>query len=177
MSSVGERPIRVLFVCLGNICRSPTAEGVFRRKAEQAGWGSMFAADSAGTAAWHVGKAPDPRTRDHARVRGYDLSALRARQVEARDFIDFDHVFAMDADNLARLGELRAQAGRDAGGRPLASLGLLLDEHAGSAGQDVPDPYYGGADGFEEVLDLIESATDSLLRRLLKARGVFGCGC
>lgn len=173
----GERPVRVLFVCLGNICRSPTAEGVFRRKAEQAGWGGMLQADSAGTAAWHTGKAPDARSQQHARVRGYDLSALRARQATWRDFADFDHVLAMDADNLAVLHGLRDEARRRLGREPDATLGLLLDHHPEAQGRDVPDPYYGGSDGFEQVLDLVETACDGLLRSLLKRQGVFGCGC
>lgn len=166
----------MLFVCLGNICRSPTAEAVFRGKVEQAGWSALLQADSAGTAAWHVGKAPDARSQQHGRVRGYDLSGLRARQVAPADFHDFDHIFAMDADNLAELQRIRHQA-EGSGSGIRASLGLLLDESPESAVRDVPDPYYGGADGFDEVLDLIETATDNLLRRLLKARGVFGCGC
>jgi len=171
-----EQPTRVLFVCLGNICRSPTAEAVFRRKAEQAGWGALLQADSAGTAAWHTGKAPDARSQQHGRVRGYDLSGLLARQVMPADFADFDHILAMDADNLAELRRLRQQA-MASGQGVRASLGLLLDESPDTAGCDVPDPYYGGDAGFEKVLDLVETATDSLLRRLLKARGVFGCGC
>lgn len=171
--SLAEAPTRVLFVCLGNICRSPTAEAVFRRKAEQAGWSALLQADSAGTAAWHVGKAPDARSQAHARVRGYDLSPLRARQVGAQDFHDFDHIIAMDHDNLSALRELEASAGSGARAR----LGLLLAHHGDTLRQDVPDPYHGGDSGFEEVLDLVENACDGLLRQLLKARGVFGCGC
>lgn len=167
----------MLFVCLGNICRSPTAEAVFRRKAEQAGWSGLLQVDSAGTAAWHVGKAPDDRSQAHARVRGYDMSGLRARQVSTQDFTDFDHIIAMDVDNLSALRELEASAVQAADGHPQARLGLLLEHHPDTLRQDVPDPYYGGSSGFDEVLDLVEAACDGLLRQLLKARGVFGCGC
>lgn len=168
-----EPPLRVLFVCLGNICRSPTAEGVFRHQIEQAGWQAMIEVDSAGTAAWHEGKAPDARSQQHARMRGYDLSALRARQVNASDFTDFDHIVAMDSDNFAELERLREGLGAAA----TAQLSRLLDHHPEHRGGDVPDPYYGGSDGFELVLDLIETASTQLLRSLLKSRGVFGCGC
>ncbi|MEL0028917.1 MAG: low molecular weight protein-tyrosine-phosphatase, partial [Perlucidibaca sp.] len=127
----------MLFVCLGNICRSPTAEAVFRQRAGQTGWGSLLQADSAGTAAWHAGKSPDARSQQHARTRGYDLSGLRARQVSLTDFSDFDHILAMDADNLAELQRLGEQARAE--GHPVrASLGLLLDESPDTAGQDVP---------------------------------------
>ena len=137
----------------------------------------MLQADSAGTAAWHTGKAPDARSQQHARVRGYDLSALRARQATWRDFADFAQVLAMDADNLAVLHGLRDEARRRLGREPDATLGLLLDHHPEAQGRDVPDPYYGGSDGFEQVLDLVETACDGLLRSLLKRQGVFGCGC
>lgn len=177
MSISQDQPTRVLFVCLGNICRSPTAEAVFRQKAERAGWGALLQADSAGTAAYHLGKAPDVRSQQHGRVRGYDLSGLRARQVAPKDFVEFDHIIAMDADNLGNLQRIRQRVESECGQAPSASLSLLLDEHPDAAGQDVPDPYDGGAAAFEHVLDLVETATDGLLRRLLKARGVFGCGC
>lgn len=177
MSASLNQPTRVLFVCLGNICRSPTAEAVFRKKAEQAGWGALLEADSAGTGDWHVGKLPDERAQQHGRMRGYDLSRLRARQIKLSDFVDFDHIIAMDADNLANLRRMRLKVEATCGGAPTASLGLLLDEHPETAGQDIPDPYYEGAPAFEQVLDLVETATDGLLRRLLKARGVLGCGC
>ncbi|MES3040280.1 MAG: low molecular weight protein-tyrosine-phosphatase [Pseudomonadota bacterium] len=168
-----EQPIRVLFICLGNICRSPTAEAVFRHQVQQAGWQAMIQADSAGTAAWHIGKAPDARSQQHARVRGYDLSSLRARQISKSDFAEFDHIIAMDAANFAKLKRLRSAAGEAA----TAQLSLLLDHHPELQGADVPDPYYGGADGFEQVLDQVEVACTQLLRSLLKTQGVFGCGC
>ncbi|QLF93033.1 low molecular weight phosphotyrosine protein phosphatase [Pseudomonas sp. ABC1] len=147
--------MRVLFVCLGNICRSPTAEGVFRRKVEQAGLSDRLQIDSAGTAAWHIGKAPDERTCRAARARGYELSGLRARQVEAGDFQRFDLILAMDAQNLADLQRLRPAKGG-------AELDLLLRRYA-LALDEVPDPYYGGHEGFEQVLDLLEQASDALL--------------
>jgi protein-tyrosine phosphatase len=149
---------RILFVCLGNICRSPTAEGVFRHRARQAGFTDLQI-DSAGTAGWHVGKAPDPRTVAAAQRRGYDLSALRARQVLVADFDHFDFVLAMDRQNLA---ELKSMAPR----RAKASLGLFLDYTGNAACREVPDPYYGGEAGFEQVLDLVEQASDGLIARL-----------
>lgn len=162
--------IGVLFVCLGNICRSPTAEAVFRQQAEKAGWGSMFRVDSAGVAGYHIGKAPDSRTCEHARIRGYDLSSLRARQFEAADFTRFDLVLAMDASVLSAMRKLQPPAAS-------AEVGLFLDHLPGHEGRDVPDPYYGGAHDFETVLDLVEEGSTTLLRFLLKRQGVFGCGC
>ncbi|MBO3277117.1 low molecular weight protein-tyrosine-phosphatase [Pseudomonas schmalbachii] len=150
--------MRVLFVCLGNICRSPTAEGVFRHKVRQAGLEDLIEIDSAGTGDWHVGKAPDPRTRVAAMRRGYDLSSLRARQVDVLDFSRFDLVLAMDHANLADLRRLRGSAGT-------AELDLFLRRY-GAALDEVPDPYYGGEGGFEQVLDLIEQASDALLVEL-----------
>jgi protein-tyrosine phosphatase len=164
--------VGVLFVCLGNICRSPTAEAVFRQQAAKAGWGSMFRVDSAGVAGYHIGKSPDPRTCEHARMRGYDLSSQRARQFDAVDFTRFDLVLAMDAAVLQALRSL--QTGSPA---ETAEVGLFLDHFPGHEGADVPDPYYGGADGFETVLDLVEEGSTALLRALLKRQGVFGCGC
>ena len=149
---------RILFVCLGNICRSPTAEGVFRHRAWQAGFTSLQI-DSAGTDGWHVGKAPDPRTVAAAQRRGYDLSALRARQVSAADFDNFDIVLAMDKQNLA---ELKSIAPRGVKTR----VELFLDYAEDTSFSEVPDPYYGGDAGFEQVLELIEQASDGLIARL-----------
>ncbi|EWC41546.1 low molecular weight phosphotyrosine protein phosphatase [Pseudomonas stutzeri] len=147
--------MKVLFVCMGNICRSPTAEGVFRQRVQQAGLCSRVEIDSAGTGDWHAGKTPDSRACAAAGRRGYSLAALRARQVRPEDFERFDLILAMDHDNLARLQALRPARGR-------AELDLLLRRYG--LGRDVvPDPYYGGDDGFEEVLDLIEKACDALL--------------
>lgn len=157
--------MRVLFVCLGNICRSPTAEGVFRQQLEVAGLSGRIAVDSCGIAAWHVGKAPDPRTREAALRRGIDLGSLRARQLAADDFLRFDYLLAMDQANLAALHEQRPADCR-------AHVGLFLD-FAGHAGREVPDPYYGGEQGFDEVLDLVDVASRGLvedIRRRLEAQ-------
>jgi protein-tyrosine phosphatase len=147
--------MKVLFVCLGNICRSPTAEGVFRHKLRAAGLEDRVQVDSAGTGDWHVGKAPDSRTRQAALRCGYDLSAQRARQVEVADFQRFDLILAMDQSNLRNLKAMRPTDARADLDLYLRRFELALDE--------VPDPYYGGEDGFEQVLDLIEQASDALL--------------
>ncbi len=151
---------RVLFVCMGNICRSPTAEGVLRRKLQDAGLAARVEVDSAGTHGSHAGEAPDPRAVKHAAGRGYDLSRLRARRVARADFQRFDWVIAMDDGNL---DALRALAPEGASAR----VGLLM-EHARrfSAVREVPDPYYGAPAGFERVLDLVEDACDGLVERL-----------
>lgn len=150
MPAVGPKPRRVLFVCLGNICRSPTAEGVLRAMAGRAGLDIEF--DSAGTENYHVGDPPDPRSIRHAQRRGYDLSSLRARHLSADDFVRFDLILAADEQILA---VVRAQC-------PLARrhrLALFLDDQA------LPDPYYGESDGFEKVLDLVEKQAVSLISR------------
>ena len=151
--------MKVLFVCLGNICRSPTAEGVFRALAEQEGalrQGWVRGIDSAGTGDWHVGSPPDKRTVLAARRRGYELGQLRARQVTAHDFHDFDLLLAMDRSNLANLQRLRPPGG-------MAEVKLFLEYAAQAGFEEVPDPYYGGPEGFEEVLDLCEAASRGLL--------------
>jgi protein-tyrosine phosphatase len=150
----------VLFVCTGNICRSPTAEGVFRKLAQQAGLLDALLIDSAGTHDYHVGAAPDPRAQAAARRRGYDLSKLRARRIEREDFNRFDFILAMDQDHLRILNRLQPQ---DYAGH----LGLLLEFAPQLAVRDVPDPYYGGPDAFDEVLDLVERASAGLLAELL----------
>ena len=146
----------VLFVCLGNICRSPTAEGVFRVKAEQAG--AQITIDSAGTADWHVGKAPDPRSQAAAAKAGYPISDLRARQVTPDDFGRFDYILAMDSSNMDNLLAMQPKNSQ-------AVVKLFL-EFSDQAVTDVPDPYYGGADGFETVISLVEDACDGLLEHL-----------
>lgn len=148
-------PLRVLFVCLGNICRSPTAEGVARTIAAAEGRADAFLFDSAGTGDWHVGAPPDPRTVAAAAARGVDLSALRARQFEPVDFERFDLILAMDRSNLRAI-----EAQRGASRVPAR---LMLDYAPGPSPRDVPDPYYGGADGFDHVLDLIEAAATALI--------------
>lgn len=156
-------PIRVLFVCLGNICRSPTAEGVFRSIVQARGLEHVISIDSAGTGDWHIGKCADTRATEAALKRGYDLSALRARQAEAEDFNNFDYVLAMDEDNL---DNLRALAPADFAGH----LGLFLEFATASSHREVPDPYYGEGQGFELVLDLIEDASEGLLNHILRQR-------
>lgn len=154
--------IRVLFVCLGNICRSPTAHGVFRQMIENAGLADQVSVDSAGTAAWHIGKSPDQRSARHAALRGYDLSPLRARQAVADDFYQFDYVLAMDKENLLNLQQICPA------GAPVEPR-LLLADFAQSFNQlEVPDPYYGGDAGFEQVLDLVEDACQGLLADIRK---------
>lgn len=147
--------MKVLFVCLGNICRSPTAEGVFRHYVEKAGLSDKVTIDSAGTADWHTGKAPDPRTIKAAAQRGYDLSVLRARQAVAEDFHTFDLILAMDDSNLENLQAIQPADGK-------AELALYLPRFDQKPRQ-VPDPYYGGEEGFEQVLDMLEQASEKLL--------------
>jgi protein-tyrosine phosphatase len=151
--------VRILFVCLGNICRSPTAEGVLRVLAAREAPELVIEVDSAGTAGYHVGQPPDPRTRAAAARRGYDLGALRARIVEPEDFEHFDLILAMDHDNLE---VLRRRAPHQARER----LRLFLEFAPEGVAEEVPDPYYGGPNGFEEVLDLVESASRGLLAHL-----------
>jgi protein-tyrosine phosphatase len=153
--------VKVLFVCLGNICRSPTAEGAFRKLVENAGLSKRIQIDSAGTANWHQGRAPDPRTIAAARKRGMDLSALRARAIKLSDFNEFDYMLAMDEDNLANLKSLKP-AGYN------GYLGLFLAFSSQTAYLEVPDPYHGGSEGFELVLDLIEDAAVGLLESIQK---------
>jgi protein-tyrosine phosphatase len=149
----------VLFVCMGNICRSPTAEGVFRAHVKRAGLEKEVRVDSAGTHGYHVGTPPDPRAQKAAKQRGYDLSGLRARRVAAADFLRFDFIVAMDRDNLAVLQNACPEAQRH-------RLSLMLDYAHNVAETEVPDPYYGGPDGFERVLDLIEDAATGLIAAL-----------
>ena len=149
----------VLFVCMGNICRSPTAEAVFREQAKRAGLLGQLLIESAGIGDWHAGQPPDKRAITHARRRGYDLDALRARQVRREDFARFDYILAMDLRNLR---DLKALAPPDHKGH----LGLLLDFAPRLGLREVPDPYFGGADGFETVLELTERACEALLAHL-----------
>lgn len=149
---------RILFVCLGNICRSPTAEAVLRGKVQLLQLESRIQCDSAGTTGHHAGEPPDRRAQLAAGARGYPMADLRARQVDDTDFEHFDLILAMDHRNLA---ELRRRAGR----QYQHKLKLLLD-YSDTTDQEVPDPYYGGRDGFEQVLDLVENACDGLLRSL-----------
>lgn len=148
--------INVLFVCLGNICRSPTAHGVFQQVVLDAGMADQIHIDSAGTGDWHVGHGPDKRAVATAKSRGYDMSDLIARQVSAEDFGKFDYVLAMDKQNLA---DLQAMAPKDYGGH----VGLFLAFARHHAMDEVPDPYYGGDQGFEAVFEMVEDASRGLL--------------
>lgn len=153
--------INVLFVCLGNICRSPTADGVFQRHVIDAGLSKRISVDSAGTANWHQGRAPDPRTIAAAKKRGVDLSVLRARPVIKTDFTKFDYILAMDAVNLHDLESIKPA---DYTGH----LGLFLQFSQQSRYREVPDPYHGDDAGFELVLDLVEDAAAGLLQYIRK---------
>jgi protein-tyrosine phosphatase len=157
--------IKILFVCMGNICRSPTAHGVFQRLIEQTGLGEEIKIDSAGTHAYHVGHPPDPRAQTVALRRGIDLSALRARRFSFGDFEQYDYILAMDEDNLSVLRTTCPPEHSD-------KLRLFLDFAPELKINEIPDPYYGGAKGFERVLDLVEVASEGLLRHLRRqARG------
>jgi protein-tyrosine phosphatase len=148
-------------VCLGNICRSPTAQGVLEKLVAERGLGDRIWVDSAGTSGWHIGEAPDPRSQKAAANRGYDLSRQRGRQVSADDFDAFDFIFAMDSDNLRNLQALRPT---HFGGQ----LGLLLDFGSQKQYREVPDPYHGGSAGFELVIDLIEDACSGFLQQVIQ---------
>jgi protein-tyrosine phosphatase len=141
---------------MGNICRSPTAHGVFQRLVEQAGLTHLVEIDSAGTHAYHIGEPPDARAAQAARQRGVDLSALRARRARVEDFHAFDYVLAMDQDNLRDLRELCPPGLAD-------RLRLFMDFAPEAPAREVPDPYYGGPSGFDRVLDLVEAASAGLL--------------
>lgn len=156
--------ISVIFVCMGNICRSPTAEGVFRSHVLSAGLSDLITIDSAGTHAYHIGEKPDRRARETALRRGIDLDSIRARKVYRGDIEVFDYVLAMDKDNLS---DLRAMAPVE-----LADKIRLFMEYAdGFEEQEVPDPYYGGLSGFDRVLDMIEAASAGLLTEICRQQG------
>jgi len=150
--------LSVLVVCTGNICRSPTGEGVLRHLAKERGLADRIRIASAGTHDYHVGEAPDARSIKHAAKRGYDLSAQSAAQVDARHFHEFDYILAMDRGHLRALRGLQPEGSR-------ARLGLFLEASGRWKDEDVPDPYYGGVAGFEQVLDMIEEAAGRWLDR------------
>jgi protein-tyrosine phosphatase len=156
-------PTRVLFVCLGNICRSPAAEGVFLHLLEQSQLAEAFQVDSAGTGGWHVGKPADPRMRSAAARRGIALPS-RARQLQPEDLHRFDHILTMDDENLRAVRALQRSHGGTATIAPITGHCRRLSSEA------VPDPYYGGPEGFDHVLDLLEDACQGLLADLLAAR-------
>ncbi len=154
---------KVLFVCLGNICRSPTAQGVFETLIASKQLSHAFEVDSAGTSAWHIDDAPDSRTINAAKQRGYELAHLRGRQVTREDFSRFDYILAMDHDNLHELKKLKPKGYS-------GHLGLFLAFDTESPIEEVPDPYYGGQRGFDNVLDLVESACQGLLAHIQTSR-------
>lgn len=155
--------VRILFVCMGNICRSPTAEGVFRRVLEEVGFTDNIHIDSAGTHAYHVGRPPDSRALQAASRRGVNLSQLRARKVESEDFSHFDYVLAMDNENLSDLQGMCPP-------EHTHKLRLFMEFAPDYGSREVPDPYYGAARGFEQVLDMVESASQGLLKHLMTIR-------
>lgn len=169
MPAAPALPTRLLFVCLGNICRSPTAEGVMRALVSREGLEDSIEVESAGTGGWHVGSPPDARAAEAARARGVALGGT-ARQVRAQDFDDFNLLLAMDSENLRALRRLAP------GEQERAKVRLLREfdpasapasgAHAGAEDLDVPDPYYGGADGFDEVFELVQAACAGLLEQL-----------
>ena len=151
--------VSVLFVCLGNICRSPTAEGVFRKCVEDANLNEVITIDSAGTSNWHIGKSPDSRSIKAASNRSVNLAGLRARQVSQQDFSKFDYILPMDNANLSALQELKPSASQTT-----VKLFLSYQSHKSPFDHtEVPDPYYEGEEGFELVLDLVERASEGLL--------------
>ncbi|MFM2319182.1 MAG: hypothetical protein RLZZ215_1803 [Pseudomonadota bacterium] len=155
------KKVSVLFVCMGNICRSPTAQGVFESLVERSGLAQAIRVDSAGTHAYHLGSQPDQRSQQAALGRGIDLTRQRARKIQATDFTEFDYVLAMDLQNLQAL-QAHAQA------RQAQNLRLFMEFASRWREREVPDPYYGGSQGFERVLDMIEDASEGLLEHLIR---------
>ncbi|VAW44336.1 Low molecular weight protein tyrosine phosphatase [hydrothermal vent metagenome] len=153
------KKVSVLFVCLGNICRSPTAHGIFRHLVKSEGLEELIEIDSAGTAAFHIGKSPDTRSTRVAKERGIDMSDLRARQVDLGDFYQYDYVLAMDEANFFNLKEMALPEHYD-------RIKLFLEFASDYDEIEVPDPYYGGAQGFDHVFDLVESASRGLLQHI-----------
>ena len=159
------KTVKVLFVCMGNICRSPTAQGVFEKLVIDVALAEQFIIDSAGTHAYHVGESPDARATEAARRRGIELGTQRARSVTAADVEEFDYVLAMDSSNYEALSALCAPGSE-------AKLKMFLEFAAVSGLTDVPDPYYGGSTGFERVLDLIEEAAAGLLAEIRQQHSI-----
>jgi protein-tyrosine phosphatase len=159
--------IKVLFVCMGNICRSPTAEGVFRHQVAAAGLSDRIVIDSAGTHDYHIGEPPDRRSQKAALRRSYDLSGLRGRLVVPVDFHEFDYILAMDRENLANLQQICPA-------QHLHKLNLFMEFSRKFVQREVPDPYYGGEQGFENVLDMAEDAASGLLAAILARKSEVG---
>jgi protein-tyrosine phosphatase len=156
-----HKKVSVLFVCMGNICRSPTAQGVFRNLVKEAGLEEFIEIDSSGTHAYHVGKEPDSRAQETALRRGLDLGDLRARQIEQEDFARFDYILAMDEDNHYSLSLICPMEHQ-------GKLHLFMEFAPHWGEREVPDPYYGGATGFERVFDMVEEASQGLLDFIVK---------
>ena len=152
-----KKKIKVLFVCFGNICRSPTAAAVFKKTVEDEGLHEVIEVDSAGTSGYHIGDMADVRSRDAAASRGYDMDDHRGRRVEVEDFETFDYILAMDNDNYSQLATLCTPGN-------WGKLKMFMEFGDGFPGKEVPDPYYGKSEGFELVLDMVESASQGLLR-------------
>ena len=164
--STAERVmIKVLFVCMGNICRSPMGQGVFQKLVCDAGLEDRIEVDSAGTHAYHLGEAPDPRAREVAARRGYALEDLRARKAVQEDVVEYDYIVAMDYDNLAHLKEMAPPEHQD-------KLFLFMEFAPDRSEREVPDPYYGSHTGFDRVLDLVEEACEGLLLEIQRREGI-----
>lgn len=155
--------IRVLFVCLGNICRSPTAEGVFRDLVGREGLSEKIATDSCGTGGWHIGHPPDERAREEAKRRGIDIDDLKARKTHSSDFTDFDFIMAMDDSNFKNLTLMCPP-------EHVSKIYMFLSFASDVGVREVPDPYYGGPDGFSDVFDMIDAASNGLLQHIRDTR-------
>ena len=153
---------KILFVCLGNICRSPAAEGIFKQKIKDRDLEKLFVVDSAGTGGWHVGNLADPRMRETALSRGIELTS-RSRKIEESDLYEFDHILVMDNDNLDAVKSLI----QDQKNQINSKIKLILSYSKNSQLEEVPDPYYGGQNGFDKVLDLLDDAVDGLIDSLM----------
>jgi len=153
-----DSKISVLFVCMGNICRSPTAHGVFQALVEKHGLGDRISVDSAGTHSYHIGSSPDPRSQHTARSRGVDLSRLQARQFRSEDFVKFDYLIAMDRSNFTQMAAIKPDEAS-------ARLDLMLDYSKQYDQKEVPDPYFGD-DGFDLVFDMVSEASEGLLQHI-----------
>lgn len=154
-----QNGVKVLFVCLGNICRSPTAHGVFQKMVDEEGLSKIVEVESAGTSGWHIGEAPDSRTAEVALTRGVDLSQLKGRKAIHEDFHYYDYILAMDNANLLDLISIAPK-------QHVANVGLFLEYASKYDEQEVPDPYYGGAEGFDHVFNLVEDASAGLLKHI-----------
>ncbi len=162
MSDAHQKTVSVVFVCMGNICRSPTAEGVFRRAVNERNLQDVIKIDSAGTHAYHIGESPDARSQATAKSRGVDLSSQRARQIDASDFERFDYVIVMDRSNYENLKSV-------ASAKQQEKLHLFMDFTTAWDNAEVPDPYYGSGDGFANVFDMVQSASEGLLETIVKS--------